>query len=174
MLTVIPNKPHLRGDVIIHPGGLCLCSDSTMRRQGVIGDNSITCPTCTTLVRRAAYSDGFAALAAEATKDRTYNGRFNVARWRVSPIVQEVYGRLGRRAGALFKQIAHHSAQVTGGTPAQIRERQGYVFSYMCGEMATTLSIELAERIVGYVRGAVLRGRTAHPIAALLDLSVGC
>ena len=91
----------------------------------------------------------------------------------MTPIVQEVYGRLGRRAGALFKQVASHSAQATGGTQGQIAFRQGYVFSYICSEMATSLAMESAERIATYVRYALHHGAAYRPVASLVDLSNG-
>ena len=111
--------------IIIHPGSLNLCAQADLRDKGVIGDISITCPSNSSTLLGAAVTPGYAAAGREAEKDRHYAGRFSTARWVMTPIVQEVYGRLGRRAGALFKQVASHSAQATGGTQPQIAFRQG-------------------------------------------------
>ena len=169
MFAVCPGESGRRGDVVIHPGSLALCAQQSLRDKGVIGDISITCPTAASLTHRAAAADGYAATCREAQKDTHHAGRFSTARWVFTPIVQESFGRLGRRAGALFKELAHHSAHVTGGTQQEIRHRQGYVFSYICSEMATSLAMESAERMYAYMRGARQMGVRPFTVSAVLD-----
>ena len=84
-------------------------------------------------------------------------------------MVQEVYGRLGRRTGGFLKQVAIHSAHCTGGSQSDIRTRAGYVFAYICDELSTTLAAELGERLLAYVRGAFFHSREAVPISSLLE-----
>ena len=110
MFTVCPGESGRRGDVVIHPGSLALCAQQSLNDKGVIGDISVTCPTAASLTHRAATADGYAATCREAQKDSHHAGRFSTARWVFTPIVQESFGRLGRRAGALYKELAHHSA----------------------------------------------------------------
>ena len=68
-----------------------------------MADSNIACPqaTAVTLVNGAALTDGYApalAAAKEAETDRHYAGRFNGSRWRLEAVIQEVYGRMGRRS----------------------------------------------------------------------------
>ena len=83
--------------------------------------------------------------------------------------MQEIYGRLGRQAGSLFKQIAIHSAHCTGGTEHDIKKRAGYMYSYICDEMSTTLAVELGERLPAYVRGARFHSREHFAVSLLLE-----
>ena len=81
--------------MVIHPGSLALCAQQSLRDKGVIGDISVTCLTAASLIHRA---DGYAATCREAQKDTHHAGRFSTARWVFTPIAQESFGRLGRRA----------------------------------------------------------------------------
>jgi hypothetical protein len=168
------NVPHAgqhsyRGDVILQPGSLSMCSDRTLRTKGVITDSSISSPVAGAYVRGAAVQDGYTAEARETQKHNKYQGTFAASRYQFVPIVQEIYGRLGRQAGALFKQMAIHSAHCTGGTEHDIKKRAGYMYSYICDEMSTTLAVELGERLLAFVRGARFHSREHFAISSLLE-----
>ena len=162
-----------RADTALYPGALQMCDDSSMQHVGFILDTTIRCPTTQRYLSvnrsNAANTAGYAAAVGERDKEYHHAGCFNRQRWRLVPLVQESYGRMGSQAVAFSKQLAAHSAACRGGTVSQIRLRRGRVYASIRTDFSTELARENAERLFAYVRGAQrFYGRTTQPVSSLL------
>jgi hypothetical protein len=84
------------------------------------------------------------------------------------PFVQECFGRLGPAARAFLALLATHSAARMGGSARVVRRRRAMERRRAVVTLSATLAREEAERVLAYVRGAQLCGRTVAPVSALL------
>jgi hypothetical protein len=89
----------------------------------------------------------------------------------VVPIAHESFGRLGKQAAEFLRELAEHAAQCRGGSERQIASRRPRILAAIRSRMSVTLASEIAERVLAYVRGAILKGRSVHPVSALLSFS---
>ena len=84
------------------------------------------------------------------------------------PFVQESFGRLGRRAASFVQELAAHSATCKGGDEHPILRTSGRILVATRTEMSTSLAKAVAERVLAYVRGANMRGRSCVSVSMLL------
>jgi hypothetical protein len=172
MFTTGSGLRELRADSAIYPGELRLCATTSRQQKGVILDTSVRTPTCPSYLTsgrcNATNTDGFAAAAGEADKDSHHRGRFAAARWELVPMVQESFGRMGRRAAEFVKELATHSAACKGGSMGQIARRSGHISAAIRTELSTSLAKGVAQRVFAYVRGAYMKGRSSCPVSKLL------
>jgi hypothetical protein len=167
--------PHLRrADTAISPGGLRFAPDPAFRSVGFVIDTTVRAPTAVTYVvgrgpgRNSAVEDGYAARMAEEQKEWHHRGTLCGRRWRLVTFAHEVFGRRGREADKFLEQVAGHAAACEGGPDAVIIRRRGILRRRMIVGLGSALAGELAERVLVYVRGAILAGRRARPVSALL------
>jgi hypothetical protein len=172
MFTVGNGLRELRGDTVVYPRGLLNCQNEELREKGFIVDQTVRTPTCSSYLvaarRNASNTDGYAAEAAEKEKDNHHKGRFCAQRWMFVPFVQESFGRLGRRAASFVQELAAHSATCKGGDEHQISRTRGRILVAIRTEMSTSLAKAVAERVLAYVRGANMKGRSCVSVSMLL------
>ena len=173
MFTAPPNAGRRgkgrRMDTVLLPGALCNCGDDAWVRKGLLIDNTVRSPLVATLVSRAAQEDGTAASAGEAAKHTHYDGWYAADRWKLVPVVQETYGRMGKVGVLFFKRLATHSARCRGGTERQIQLRRVNVYADCRTGMSVALARELAERLCAYAYEAHGLGRRSSPASLLLQ-----
>jgi hypothetical protein len=161
-----------RADTTVLPGVLALCGDAEVARKGIVLDNRVCAPTAAKFVSpaaaNAAWFSGFAARDAEYEKRARYAAHYDAARWIFVPFVQECFGRLGPAARAFIARMAAHSAARIGGSERVVQRRRGVERRRIVVTLSATLAREEAERVIAYVRGAQLLGRTVDPVSALL------
>jgi hypothetical protein len=174
MFTLAVGQKRIQVDTAVDPGGMALCASKDLRHKGIIYDNSIRCPTAAKYLEgrvNAATTAGVAAATGEHDKLKHHMGRFNERSWHFVPFIQETFGRMGERAAAAVRELAFHSAQCSGGSQEEIARRRAHTVVHIRSDLSVSLARELAERVFAYIRGAILKGRTVHPVSALLDFA---
>jgi hypothetical protein len=163
---------HRRMDTVIPQQSLLLASDAGLAAgKGVLLDTSVAAPTATNVFRRSAQQAGHAAAVREREKEVHYNGFYDARTWWLVPFVHEAFGRLGKQARRFLGQLATHAATASGGSLACIRRRRGELLRRFLTEMSYALARASSERVMAYVRGARLAGRTCHPVSSALELT---
>jgi hypothetical protein len=167
--------PHTRrADTAISPGALRFAPDPAFRTVGFVVDTTVRAPTAATYVvgrgpgRNSAVENGYAARVAEEQKAWHHRGTLCGQRWRLVTFAHEVFGRRGREADQFLEQVAGHAAACEGGPDEVILRRRGILRRRMIVALGAALAGELAERVLVYMRGAILAGRRARPVSALL------
>jgi hypothetical protein len=168
------SQQQFSADTAVYPGGMAFGVDSAGgQNQGFIVDNTVRMPAADKYLRpvraNAATEDGYAARQAEVEKLAKHRGSFAESRWTFVPFVQESFGRLGEQASLFVRRLAMHSATCRGGTRQEILRRRAFNVRQIRLELSAALSRELGERVMSYVRGAVMLGREARPVSALLS-----
>jgi hypothetical protein len=164
-------RPGLRADTVIDPGCLHFAGD-TYKGKGVVLDTTVRAPTASKYLAgksNAATTDGHTADVGEKEKIVHHDGALSSS-WVFVPFVQESYGRLGTQASRFVKDLAMHSALCAGGRGAQIKRRAAANKKGIVAALSRSLALELAERVIAYVRGAAMLGCAARPVSALLGL----
>jgi hypothetical protein len=164
-------RPGLRADTVIDPGCLHFAGD-TYKGKGVVLDTTVRAPTASKYLAgksNAATTDGHTADVGEKEKIVHHDGALSSS-WVFVPFVQESYGRLGTQASRFVKDLAMHSALCAGGRGAQIKRRAAANKKKIVSALSRSLALELAERVIAYVRGAAMLGCAARPVSALLGL----
>jgi hypothetical protein len=116
----------------------------------------------------AANTADFAAAAGDDSKMQHHQGQL-VEGYKLIPIVQESYGRIGIQAAAFVKQLAAHSAACKGGSTSQILRTRGVIHASIRTHLSTALAREVSERVFAYIRGARrFYGRKVDPVSGLL------
>ena len=109
--------------------------------------------------------DGYAANAGEAHKHRTYDDAFNANRYRLVPLVQGTYGRMGVAGVKFLKMLATYAARCRGGTALQMQLRHAATYADFRTELSMRLGAESAERLAAYARVAEMEyGHTVRPL----------
>ena len=160
-----------RMDTVVAPGALMLASEEEYTLKGVMLDTSICAPTMakyTTPTKGSADVSGYAAQQVEEYKIRHYKDTFDADRWILVPFVQESYGRVGKAALRFVGILASHSAACRGGNKEVIRRRANIIRRQIMAELNLGLARETSERVLEYVRGAIMAGRSTDPVSALL------
>jgi hypothetical protein len=163
-------KNGLKADTAIYRGGLQLCSKREWQTLGFVLDTSVRAPTVDSYLRvlRSNSANGFAAEAGDEAKEMHHQDQLVVG-YRLIPMVQESYGRMGRQAAAFVKQLAAHSATCKGGSARQILRRRAVIHASLRTQLSTALAREVSERVFAYIRGARrFYGRMVDPVSALL------
>jgi hypothetical protein len=165
-------KNGLRADTSIYPGGLQLCGIRQWQTLGFVVDTTLRTPTTASYLKQkecnTAKIPGFAADTGNDAKEQHHQGQL-VQGYKLIPLVQESYGRMGRKAAAFLKQLAVHSSTCKGGSTSQILRRRGAVHAAIRTQLSTDLAREVSERVFAYIRGARrFYGRTVEPVSGLL------
>ena len=165
-------KNGLRADTTIYRGGLQLCSIREWQTLGFVLDTTIRTPTTDSYLRvlcsNSANTAGFAAEAGDDAKIQHHQDQL-VEGYKLVPMVQESYGRMGRQAASFVKQLAAHSATCKGGSTSQILRRRAVIHASIRTQLSTALAREVSERVFAYIRGARrFHGRKVHSVSALL------
>jgi hypothetical protein len=165
-------KNGLRADTAIYRGGLSLCEKREWHKLGFVVDTSLRTPTVDAYLKpvrtNASNTAGLAADAGDNDKAKHHHGQLQQG-YKLIPMVQESYGRMGRQGAAFLKQLAAHSAACKGGSCSQIVRRRSMVHASLRTQMSTALAFEVSERVFAYVRGARSQyGRTIAPVSGLL------
>ena len=158
-------------DTVVAPGALSLAAAEEFALKGVLVDTTIRTPTVARYmdpVKGAADVSGFATKKAERDKELTYKGMFDADRWILVTFAQESFGRFGEQALGFVGVLASHSAACRGGDAEVIKRRTGIIRRSILTEFSVCLAKELGERVLAYVRGAIMAGRSADPVSALL------
>jgi Reverse transcriptase (RNA-dependent DNA polymerase) len=164
--------PGFRIDTAIMPGAMSMAPSSDLRTKGILLDTSVRAPTADSYVKPrlgSAAVDGHAAFIGEKDKVATYDRHFDHRRWHLVPFVQESFGRFGPQARWFLKQWAAHAAACAGGSEAVMRKRRGVIHDRLLCTLSGSLIMELSERVLAYVRGAVMAGRSTRPVSTLLS-----
>ena len=69
-----------------------------------------------------------------------------------------------------FYQLAKKTL-FAGGTEGRIKTNRCTIEHDMRATLTVSLMSANGERVLGYIRGALLKGQRMHPISSLLDLS---
>ena len=112
----------LRMDVVIPIGAIRGARDRAIRDKRVLCDVTVANPSATSAIR-VQHTDtraGALAAAKENSKRRHYRGTFISAISTLVPFAIETYGRLGKDADHLLKELAAHAANVTGQHKSQV------------------------------------------------------
>jgi hypothetical protein len=160
-----------RMDTVVAPGALSLACQEEFTLKGVMLDTTVRAPTMAkymTPPKGAADVSGYAAQHGEKEKLKKYTGKFDTDRWILVPFVQESYGRFGKAAQNFVGILASHSAACRGGNEQVIKRRTGIIYRHIVAELSLSLVREIGERVLQYVRGAIMAGRTTDPVSALL------
>ena len=64
--------------------------------------------------------------------------------------------------------LASHSAACRGGNKEVIRRRANIIRRQIMAELNLGMARETSERVLEYVRGAIMAGRSTDPVSALL------
>lgn len=162
-----------RADTAIMPRAMALAETECWRGRGFVVDTSVCCPTAASFVQHSvrnnsAVVDGCAAAMVEARKHATYDDVVYDG-WRVVPLVHESYGRMGQEARRFVRELAAHSAACNGGGALRIARRQAVLCRSIVCDLSVALAVEMAERLLAYMRGAAQAGRRLRPVSLLLS-----
>ena len=166
----------LKADTLLRPGALMLAALQNYRHKGIILDTSVRCPTTQTALKgitiNAAVTPGYAASLGERDKLHHHAGRYNEQNYIFVPAVQETFGRFGSMFSTFIRQIAVHAAQATGGITSAVRTKRIDVERQLRDKLVAKLMQLNVERVLGYMRGAQLKGVKYIPVSSLLDPTV--
>ena len=146
----------LKMDVVVPIGAVRGARDRDIRDKRLLVDITVGNPSGLTAIRtrRTDICAGALAAAAEDRKRRHYRGTFVGAVTTLVPFAVEVYGRLGKDADHILKELAAHAAGVTGQRKSQLLSKWRQLIS-------VSLQCAVSRRELRYVQ--LLRSRQLRP-----------
>ena len=161
----------LRMDVVIPIGAIRGAEDRDIREKRILCDITVANPSGKSAIRLHHTDTRAGALAAvkENLKRQQYSGTFSGAISTLVPFAVETYGRLGKDAEHLLKELAEHAACVTGQHKSQLLCKWRQLIS-------VSLQCAVSRRELCYVHKLRTRAQqpggaqTVRPIEHMWDL----